>query len=197
MSVNFSAEKTYTYLKGLTMGLDFTDSVKALQFARKAHEGQLRKNGEPYFVHPLTIASHAVSLGMKDDGIIAACLLHDVVEDCGVKTDQLPVSYETQNSVRLLTHIKKVPLDVYYQELSDDRVASIVKILDRCHNVSTMAGVFTKEKVKSYIQETRDYVLPLVRTSKDKWPEYSDKLFVLKYHIQSMIDGLEVCLQAE
>lgn len=197
MSVQFNSEKIYTYLKGITMGLELTDSVRALSYARKSHDGQIRKDGKPYISHPLTVASHAVALGLKEDSIIAACLLHDVVEDCGVSVTDLPVSYETQTSIRLLTHIKTVPLSVYYGELSKDRVASIVKILDRCHNVSTMAGVFTREKVESYIQETRDYVLPLLRITKEQWPEYSDKLFILKYHIQSMIDGLEVCLNVD
>lgn len=197
MSVNFSSDKTYTYLKGLITGLHFTDSIQALQFARNAHRNQTRKSGEPYIVHPLTIASHAVAMGLKDDRIIAACLLHDVVEDCNVKWGDLPVSIDTQMVVRLLTHVKGTPLDVYYKCISDDPIACIVKILDRCHNVSTMAGVFTREKIRSYIDETRDYVMPLLRHTKDTWPEYSEQLYILKYHIQSMIDGLEICLNAE
>lgn len=197
MSVSFNSDKTYTYLKGLITGLEFKDSIQALQFARKAHGGQCRKSGEPYLIHPLTIASHAVAMGLKEDHIIAACLLHDVVEDCDVKASDLPVSIDTQMIVRLLTHEKGVPLEVYYKCISDDPIACIVKILDRCHNVSTMAGVFTRQKIRSYIDETRDYVLPLIRHTKDHWPEYSEQLYILKYHIQSMIDGLEVCLNAE
>ena len=73
----------------------------------------------------------------------------------------------------------------------------MVKLLDRCDNVSTMAGVFTEAKIRQYIQETREFVLPLLRQSKDQWPEESNALFVLKYHIYSVIDGLEKCVSSE
>jgi len=58
-----------------------------------------------------------------------------------------------------------------------------------------MAGVFSVEKINQYIEETREYVLPLLRRAKDQWPSDSNALFVLKYHIVSVIDGLEVCLR--
>ena len=54
---------------------------RAYRFAEKAHEGQFRKSGEPYFTHPLTVASILAKL-MLDAPTIAAGLLHDTVEDC-------------------------------------------------------------------------------------------------------------------
>ena len=54
---------------------------KAYHFAEKAHAGQMRKSGEPYFIHPLTVASILARL-MLDAPTIAAGLLHDTVEDC-------------------------------------------------------------------------------------------------------------------
>ena len=86
MSAHFDPIKTYAYIKGMAMGLHWNNTLQALSFARKAHNGQYRKSGEPYIVHPLTCASHAIALGLHDDQIIAACLLHDVIEDCHVKT---------------------------------------------------------------------------------------------------------------
>lgn len=197
MSANFDANKMYTYLKGYAMGLEWHDTLEALSFARVAHKDQVRKSGEPYIIHPLTVASHAAALGVKEDEVVAAAILHDVVEDCGVKVDSLPVSALTKDAVRRLTHVKGEPLGPYYREISECRVASLVKLLDRCDNVSTMAGVFSLEKIHQYIKETRDYVLPLLRTTKDQWPGDSNALFVLKYHIMSVIDGLEVCLSAK
>ena len=195
MAASFDASKIYTYLKGYAMGLEWHDTLAALSFARVAHKDQLRKSGEPYIIHPLTVATHAVALGIKEDAVAAAAILHDVVEDCGVKTDSLPVSDVTKDAVRRLTHIKGEPLGPYYREIGESRIASIVKLLDRCDNVSTMAGVFSVEKVKQYIEETREYVLPLLRRTKDQWPGDSNSLFVFNYQIVSVIDGLEVCLK--
>lgn len=194
MAANFNHEKMYTYLKGYAMALDWKDTINALSLARTLHNRQKRKSGEPYIIHPFTVACHAITLGLKEDSIVAAAILHDVVEDCDVSLDLLNVSEQTKDAVRRLTHIKGEPLGPYYREIGESRIASLVKLLDRCDNVSTMAGVFSVEKIYSYIQETRDYVLPLLRQTKDQWPDHSDALFVLKYHIVSVIDGLEQCL---
>lgn len=196
MSAKFDSVKTYSFIKGMAMGLGWGNTINALSFAREAHGEQLRKNGEPYIIHPLTMASHATALGIREDAIVAACLLHDVVEDCGVSVSSLPVDGIVQSLVKLLTYSKNEDLSHYYEGILLDKRACIVKLLDRCNNVSTMAGVFTKEKLESYIEETRAHVLPLLRQTKNKWPEYSNILFVLKYHIIAVIDGLEACLQA-
>lgn len=196
MSASFDASKIYTYLKGYAMGLEWSDTLSALSFARTAHKDQRRKSGEPYIIHPLTVASHAVALGVKEDSVVASAILHDVVEDCEVSVENLPVSDSVKDAVRRLTHVKGEPLGPYYREIGENRVASIVKLLDRCDNVSTMAGVFSVEKIAQYIEETREFVLPLLRRTKDQWPGDSNALFVLKYHIMSVIDGLEICLNA-
>ena len=183
--------------KGYAMGLEWTDTLAALAFARAAHKDQLRKSGEPYIVHPLTVACHAVTLNLKEDSLVAAAILHDVPEDCNCKWEDLPVSGYTKDVVRRLTHVKGDPLASYYREIGENRTSAMVKLLDRCDNVSTMAGVFSEEKIHQYIQETREFVLPLLRQAKDQWPEESNALFVLKYHIHSVIDGLEVCLNTK
>ena len=195
MAEKFNIEKLYARMAGYCQAMDWKDALSALSFARDSHGSQFRKGGQPYIVHPLTIAAHSASLGLRDERIMAAALLHDVVEDCGVEAEDLPVSDpEIKQIVRLLTHDKGEPLEIYYRRISGSQAASIVKILDRCDNVSTMAGVFSPEKIRSYIDETRTYVLPLIVSTKRRWPMFSDQLFVLKHHILSVIDGLEYCL---
>ena len=196
MSAKFNEEKMYTYLKGFAAGQQWHDTIGALAFARAKHKGQMRKSGEPYIVHPLTMANHAIALGVREDAIIATLLLHDVCEDCDVRPDALPVSEKTREAVRLLTRVKGEALEPYYRQIGENRIAAIAKLFDRCNNVSTMAGVFTLAKTQEYIDETRGYVLPLLRQAKDQWPEDSNLFFVLKYHIISVVDGLEACLQA-
>ena len=73
------------------------NTLMALPFAIKAHDGQKRKRSDiPYIYHPLNLACHCLAMGIDDDAIIAACLLHDTVEDCGCNCDELPVDGETR-----------------------------------------------------------------------------------------------------
>ncbi len=199
--MTYSAEKMYTFVRGFATGARMPETLKALSFARAKHEGQLRKSGEPYFVHPLTMACDALSIGIRDDDVIAAILLHDVVEDCGVTLQELPVSGSVKHSVDLVTfsvmdgETKDTARTRYYNMILTDRAATLTKLVDRCHNVSSMAGVFTKEKLKAYIEETREYVLPLLRKAKTKYPEDADILFILKYHITSVVDSIDATIR--
>ena len=198
---SFNSEKMYTYIRGFANGAHMTETLKALSYAREKHSGQLRKSGEPYFVHPLTMACNAISIGIREDTVIATILLHDVCEDCGVDPALLPVSDTVQHSVELLTfsvmegETKEIAKNRYYNMIQQDRAATLTKLIDRCHNVSSMAGTFSKEKLKAYIEETRQYVLPLLRKAKSLYPEDSDILFVLKYHITSVVDSIEATMQ--
>lgn len=200
--VVFSADKMYTYIRGYATGREMKQTLRALSFARDKHAGQLRKSGEPYLVHPLTMACHALSLGIQDDDIIASILLHDVCEDCGVPLCELPVSDAVRRCVEMLTftvmdgETKETAKNRYYNALLQSREAAIAKLIDRCHNVSSMAGTFSVEKLQSYINETRHYVLPLLRKIKRQYPDESDTLFVLKYHITSVVDAIDETLRS-
>ena len=197
----FHHEKMFTYLRGYASGAGMKETLKALAFAREKHKGQLRKSGEPYIIHPLTMACNAVSMGIREDAVIATILLHDVCEDCGVSLGELPVSDKVKHAVDLMTfrvmdgETKEIAKNRYYNMLPESREAALTKLIDRCHNVSSMAGTFSVAKLKSYIEETRHYVLPLLRKVKNQYPEDSDILFVLKYHIVSVVDSIDATIQ--
>ena len=201
MSVTiYNHEKMYTYIKGFATGAGMKETLKALSFAREKHCGQLRKSGQPYIVHPLTMACNAVSMGIRDDTVVATILLHDVCEDCGVSVAELPVSQAVKQGVELMTfrvmdgESKEIAKNRYYNMLLQSREATLTKLIDRCHNVSSMAGTFSVAKLKSYIEETRQYVLPLLKKAKTVYPEDADMLFLLKYHIVSVVDSIEATI---
>ena len=200
-TTTFNSEKMYTFLRGYASGAGMKDTLKALSFAREKHKDQFRKSGEPYIVHPLTMACNAVSMGIKEDAVIATILLHDVCEDCGVSVGELPVSDTVRHAVDLMTfrvmdgETKEIAKNRYYNMLVHSREASMTKLIDRCHNVSSMAGTFSVEKLKAYIEETRHYVLPLLRKVKNLYPDEADILFLLKYHIVSVVDSIDATIQ--
>ncbi len=181
-------------------GLEQTCS--ALSFAIEMHSGQYRKGiGEvPYVVHPMDMVCHAIALGIREDSVLAAALLHDVCEDCGVAPELLPVGETVRNAVKLLTFTQTAGESWedakvrYYAAMHISREAMLVKLLDRCNNVSAMADAFSREKLRSYIQETRTYVLPMAQLLRQQDAGLENVLYLLEYHISSVIFSVEAML---
>ena len=93
----FSETRMATYVGAYCNAKHLYQTRRALAFAKKKHSGQFRKVGHgderiPYIYHPLLLTCHALALGLEDDDLLSACLLHDVCEDCAVKPEELPVS---------------------------------------------------------------------------------------------------------
>lgn len=189
----FNEDRMYTYVKTIATTKGMKQTVEVLPYARELHKGQFRKgNGQiPYIYHPLLMACHAVSLGLEDDDLISAVLLHDVCEDCGVHVEDLPVNDVVKEAVRLVTKDKSKDTYDYYQEISENAIATMVKLLDRCNNVSGMSAAFSKEKLVKYINETEEYVYPLLQTAKTRYSEYSNQVFLIKYHMTSVVTSLK------
>ena len=175
---------------------------RALDCAIRQHSGQYRKGiGEvPYVVHPMDMVCHAIALGIREDAVLAAALLHDVCEDCGVAPEELPVQETVRNAVKLVTFTQlegeswEDAKARYYADMRTSREAMLVKLLDRCNNVSAMADAFSREKLRSYLEETRRYVLPLARRLWEQDASLADALYLLEYHISSVIFTVEAML---
>ena len=167
--------------------------TKVLPYARELHKGQIRRGNDhvPYIYHPLLITCHALALGLDDDDIISTALLHDVCEDCGVKVEDLPVNEITKNAVGLLTKDYTRDEQEYYQKISENPIATTVKLLDRCNNISGMATGFPKEKLVEYIKETEKLIYPLLQKAKSEYSMYSNQIFLIKYHMISVIEAIK------
>ena len=189
-----------TYVKTFAKTAKMENTQKALDFALEAHAGQTRKNSEvPYIVHPLNMACHALAMGIKEDEIIAGILLHDVIEDChkedGSKyvPEDLPVNEEARKIVALMTCPKRTPetrdevLTAYYEALATYPKAALVKLIDRCNNLTTMSWGLPRWKIYRMIRETEKYYPTLMKVVKET-PEYNDAAWLLKYQMDSTID---------
>lgn len=117
-------------------------------------------------------------------------MLHDVCEDCGVSCDELPVNEETRTAVSLLTKTDDDE-ENYFTQISQNAIATIVKLLDRCNNISSMAVGFSKEKMIEYIKETEKWFYPLLQKAKYEFPMYSNQIFLIKYHMISVIEVIK------
>jgi len=185
----FDINKMKSFIKMTAKNKKYVNTLKAIDFAFEKHQGQFRKKSDiPYIIHPLNLACHALALGIEEDSIIASCLLHDTIEDCGVKENDLPVDIETKEIVVLLTHNKNNgALIKYYSDISKNNKACIIKLLDRYNNLTTMSWAFSKIKMIDYINETEEYILPLLNIIESVSP-YNNIAWLLSYEIRSIID---------
>lgn len=204
----FSEEHMYAKLKAFAQAEGLHETYKALPYMRECHAGQTRdavrgsKQEVAYILHPLTMACQAHAMGLRDDVIIATALLHDVCEDCGVTPDELPFSGEVRAAVGLLTKRKErfqelgrsAALAEYYDALRGNGVAMLVKCLDRCNNLSTMAASFSTKRMSRYIAETEEDILPLLEEIKGQYIEWNDAAFLLKYQMLSLLETQKALL---
>ncbi len=105
----------------------------AIKVATEAHEGQLDKGGNPYILHPQTVAA---SLDSTENKIVA--YLHDVIEDTSVTLEDLEklgFTYRIVNSIRILTKSKDISYDDYLKSVKKDSNAWHVKMADIKHNM--------------------------------------------------------------
>ncbi len=151
---------------------ELCDIKKAYEIANAAHEGQKRLSGEPYIMHPLSVAVILASLGMDEASIIAA-ILHDTVEDTTLTHDEVKKEFgETiADLVDGVTKIGKVPLQTKEEQqaenirkmliaMSRDIRVIIIKLADRLHNMRTL--MFKPEQRRREIaRETSEIYAPI------------------------------------
>ncbi len=181
----------------------FEETAAALAYAYEKHAGQYRKpvfgsdERIPYIVHPMTMCAQAHACGIDEDALLAAVLLHDVVEDTDTTLEGLPFSHKVKELVGLMTceYPKGMSREDarmhYFGKLSSNPQACVIKLLDRCNNISTLAASFDSKKTKAYIAETEKFVLPLADVLRKLSPEYEKVAFQTKYQIVSTIETIK------
>lgn len=146
--------------------------TKAYYFAKNEHEGQFRNSGEPYFVHPVAVATILAELYM-DDATIIAGLMHDVLEDTDVTFEQMAQEFDEEIAklVDGVTKLKKIKYQSKQESqannlrkmvlaMNSDIRVIIIKIADRLHNMRTLEYM-KKAKQLEKAKETIEIYAPL------------------------------------
>ena len=141
---------------------------RAFRMGEKAHAGQKRKSGEPYFTHPIAIAHMLADMGADADTLIAA-LLHDTLEDTPLRFEEIVESFgqTAGDLIQGVTKLSKADLEkptldeqkeslrkIFTLMQGDVRIM-VIKIVDRLHNMQT-AMFLSEERRKALAQETLD-----------------------------------------
>lgn len=145
--------------------------ARAYAFAERAHKGQKRASGEPYFSHVLAAAENVASWNLDEESI-AAALLHDTIENTDVTLETLKKEFgpEVAKIVDGTTKIGKIKyrgvelqvenLRKMFLALSEDIRVIIVKLGDRLHNMQTLKYI-PAQKQKRIALETTEIYAPI------------------------------------
>lgn len=164
--------------------------MKAYAFASEKHEGQMRRTGEPYIEHPIAVAGILAELGM-DDPTLAAGLLHDVMEDCGVSFADMAQRFgvEVAQLVDGVTKLKHIDFSTKQEKqaenlrklflaMAGDVRIIIIKLCDRLHNMRTL-DPFPEARRREISSETLHILAPIAHRLgiwRIKW-ELEDRSF--------------------
>jgi GTP diphosphokinase / guanosine-3',5'-bis(diphosphate) 3'-diphosphatase len=165
-----------TFLAAVAARLDrvgAADVARAAEFSEIAHRGQLRASGEPYFTHPVGVATILLELAAADRDLLCAALLHDVVEDCGVAPEALAADFGAevaeivvgvtkfdQTRVGLGSNVKEETLRKLLTAGAQDQRIFSLKCADRLHNLRTLDFV-PRAKQLRVAHETLSVFCPL------------------------------------
>jgi GTP diphosphokinase / guanosine-3',5'-bis(diphosphate) 3'-diphosphatase len=165
-------EEFLNYLLNVNPNFDIALIEKAYKKADQMHEGQLRKSGEAYLIHPIEVAKILADLGMDENTIVAG-LLHDAVEDTPYTTKDIKRDFGEEVAL-LVDGVTKLGSLVYeskeerqaenlrkmFLAMSKDIRVLIIKLADRLHNLRTI-NYMNNDQIREKCIETLEIYAPL------------------------------------
>ncbi len=197
---------------------DISMVERAYHIADDAHKDQLRKSGEPYIIHPLCVANILAELELDKESIIAG-ILHDVVEDTVLTTEQISEMFSDEIALLVdgVTKLTQLNMDKFelqaenlrkmFLAMAKDIRVILIKLADRLHNMRTLRYMIP-EKQKEKARETMEIYAPIAQRlgiskikielddlslkylEPDVYKELAEKISTKKSERQAFIDDI-------
>lgn len=200
-----SIDQLLDRLQGYQPDADLGMVRKAYEFSARAHEGQMRRSGEPYVKHPVAVAGVLTSLKTDVTAVVAA-LLHDTLEDTVATADELQREFgkEVVHLVDGVTKIGKITFKSSEEKqaenfrkmvlsMADDIRVVIIKLADRLHNMRTLEHLNEKKR-QEIAQETLEIYAPLANRIGIGWVKNELEDLCLKHLKPDVYETLRVCV---
>jgi len=158
-------------------------------------KGFKRDNGTDYYNHCVDVATTIISFGVKDEDVVCAALLHDIIEDVSGYTQETIKNMFNPNVARLVMLVTKKEgvdykkpenLEAYITTISMDINASVIKTADRMHNMMTLDEKTFEARYKKAI-ETEKYYLPFFKLCRYMYPRYENLFYSARAQIEPLI----------
>ena len=186
-------ERKLTTLFGLN-----SKSIKAMDLVKGEmckEKGFKRQDGSDYYIHCLEVTNTLMSFGVRDEDVICAALLHDIIEDIKGYTEITIEGLFGKRVAELVSFVTKdhytdykVPenMETYLKKIRDNQDAAIIKTADRMHNMMSLETKTFKQRYDKAL-ETEKYYLPFFRECRYLYPRYENLFYMARAQIEPLI----------
>lgn len=217
-------KKDINTIRQWLLGRNFAMAAFVLEYTFKIHNRRRKDNSHEFShqVHQALFARTLSAYFTYPEETFCAIWLHDTSEDFPIsfeeiekavreKYNSMKIIYEREkltkfnidlmmNAVRALTKeykgVKK-PSESYFEVLANDEIASLAKGFDRMHNLLSMGKAFSFKKQKEYIEETEQYILPMIKKAQKEFPHQNNAYENIKLVLKTQVNIIEVMLTGE
>jgi (p)ppGpp synthase/HD superfamily hydrolase len=207
-------EKKLLVLRSQLSGPDpdraYSDALVCLEFAKSHHTGTRKDGVTPEFQHQVEIGLYALTLPVLRwrEEVICTIFLHDVREDYGITDAEIMALFPNDpikgrrvaDAVDAMTKtFRGVVRDEaeLFKRMAANPIASIAKGCDRIHNLQTMVGVFSVEKMIAYVAEAKALFFPMLKEARKQHAFQRTAYENIKFVLISQIELIEAVIAAE
>lgn len=178
-----AAQKRFIALRYWLLGHNYNEALRTLDFNRRLFTGTRKDGVTPEFDHHICQVQFLRTLLAYLDypeATLCATLFHDTPEDKDLAPSEIERFYSNAEFGSLIAEAvmkvtktwrgQKVNENELFAQMAQCPIASIVKGVDRFHNLQSMVGVFTLEKQKQYVIETEKLILPMLKEAEFRFP---------------------------